>query len=145
MSGLAFNLKCGASHPGGEPLLSAWLMAPEEQQRTPSITAMLLWMLHKRVCTNTSPHSCMRNTHVHNGDLTRNHMHDAWSFEISALLGWVDHVRGEHTSCVSCQDLSAVIGSIPSLLCSSISWRGSHLLPFALSVKPLILSIHLKK
>lgn len=55
----------------------------------------------------------------------------------------VGHIRGEHTSCVSCQCLSTVIGSIPSPVRSFVSWQGSHLLPFALSVKPLIPPIHL--
>lgn len=40
------------------------------------------------------------------------------------------HIRGEHTSCVSCHCLSAVIGSIPSPVSSFVSRRGSHLLPF---------------
>lgn len=56
----------------------------------------------------------------------------------------VGHIWGEHPSCVSCQCLSAVIGSIPSPVFSFVSWPGSHLLPFALSVKPLIPSIHLR-
>lgn len=55
----------------------------------------------------------------------------------------VGHRVGEHTSCMSCQCLSAVIGSISSPVRSFVSRHGSHLLPFGLSVKPLIPSIHL--
>lgn len=127
-------------------------MAPLEQHGTPSITAMLLRTLHNQVHAHTNSRRCMRDVRVitimtsAKGEYIIHERLFFGSFStvwVTGRTGKVGHIRGEHTSCVSCQCLSAVIGSIPGPVRSFVSWHGSHLLPFALSVKPLIPPIHL--
>lgn len=77
---------------------------------------------------------------------------EVWSFLLfsdndATRQGWMAYREDTHTHtytlCVSCQCLSLLIGSILSHVFSSITGNRSHLLPFALSVKSLIPSIHL--